>query len=58
LSSVPDPLQAAGRADCVVIITDHAGVDYPAIAKAASLVFDARNALHGASLPDGRVVRL
>jgi UDP-N-acetyl-D-glucosamine dehydrogenase len=58
LTSVPDPLQSAGRVDCVVIITDHAGVDYLAIAKAAPLVFDARNALQGASLPEGRVVRL
>jgi UDP-N-acetyl-D-mannosaminuronate dehydrogenase len=48
----------ASQVDCVVIVTDHAGVDYPAIAKAAPLVFDARNALQGASLPEGRVVRL
>jgi len=58
LTSVPDPLESASQVDCVVIITDHAGLDYPAIAKAAPLVFDARNALHGASLPEGRVVRL
>jgi UDP-N-acetyl-D-glucosamine dehydrogenase len=58
LSSVADPLRQAGLVDCVVIITDHAGLDYPAIAQAAPLVFDARNALRGAELPDGRVVRL
>ncbi len=58
LSSITDPLQAASKVDCVVIITDHAGIDYPAIAADAPLVFDARNALAGASLPEGRVVRL
>jgi UDP-N-acetyl-D-glucosamine dehydrogenase len=58
LDSVPDPLKQAAKVDCVVIVTDHAGVDYVAIAAAAPLVFDARNALRGASLPEGRVVRL
>jgi UDP-N-acetyl-D-mannosaminuronate dehydrogenase len=58
MHSVADPLKQAAKVDCVVIVTDHAGVDYPAIAAAAPLVFDARNALKGASLPEGRVVRL
>ena len=31
--------------DAVVIATDHDGVDYPAIARAARLVIDTRNAL-------------
>jgi len=58
LHSVADPLQAAKAADCVVIVTDHAGVDYPGIARAARLVFDARNALAGVEIADGRIIRL
>ena len=47
LSSVGDPLASAKDVDCVVIVTDHEGVDYEAISKAAKLVFDSRNALKG-----------
>ena len=47
LSSVGDPMEAAREADCVVIVTDHDGVDYEAISKAAQLVFDSRYALKG-----------
>jgi len=58
LLSVADPLQAAKATDCVVIVTDHAGVDYPGIAQAAALVFDARNALAGVNIGEGRIIRL
>jgi len=47
LTSVGDPLVAAQEVDCVVIVTDHEGVDYEAISNAAHLVFDSRNALKG-----------
>ena len=47
---------AAGAADCCVIVTDHDGVDYAAMAKAAQLVVDTRNALRG--VEDERIVRL
>ena len=47
LTSVDDPLAAAQDVDCVVIVTDHEGVDYEAISNAAQLVFDSRNALKG-----------
>ncbi len=47
LTSVSDPIAAAQEMDCVVIVTDHEGVDYQAISKAAQLVFDTRNALKG-----------
>jgi UDP-N-acetyl-D-glucosamine dehydrogenase len=50
-----DPLEAAQRADCVVIVTAHANVDYEAIADAARVVFDTRNVI--ARRP-GRVYRL
>jgi len=58
LRSVADPLQAAKASDCVVIVTDHGGVDYPGIARAAPLVFDARNALAGVEIAGGRIIRL
>jgi UDP-N-acetyl-D-glucosamine dehydrogenase len=35
------------RADCVVIVTDHTGVDYKMVVKLASLVVDTRNATRG-----------
>jgi len=47
LTSVDDPLASAKDVDCVVIVTDHEGVDYEAISNAAQLVFDSRNALKG-----------
>ena len=47
LTSVGDPLVAAQEVDCVVIVTDHEGVDYEAISNAAQLVFDSRNVLKG-----------
>jgi UDP-N-acetyl-D-glucosamine dehydrogenase len=47
LTSISDPIAAAQEADCVVIVTDHEGVDYEAIGRAAQLVFDTRNALKG-----------
>lgn len=56
LHSVDDPVEAAAGADCVVILTDHSSVDHGAIAAAAKLVFDARNALQGSKLE--QVVRL
>ena len=56
LVSVEDPVSAAGEADCVVIVTDHGGVDYAGIAEASQLVFDTRNALKG--VDGGTVVRL
>jgi UDP-N-acetyl-D-glucosamine dehydrogenase len=43
-----DPLAMASRADCVVIVTDHAGFDYPGIVRDARLIVDTRNALKAA----------
>jgi len=45
--------------DCVVIITDHAVFDFKPVLAKAALVFDARNALKGQSIPATcRVVKL
>lgn len=35
------------RSDCIVIVTDHSGVNYEAVMRRASLVVDTRNALRG-----------
>jgi UDP-N-acetyl-D-glucosamine dehydrogenase len=45
-------------ADCVLILTDHPGVDYRRIAETAALVVDTRGATYGLPLPPGRVVAL
>ena len=46
----------ASEADCVVVVTDHSGVDYAAIVDCARLIVDTRNALKKYSSP--KVVRL
>jgi UDP-N-acetyl-D-glucosamine dehydrogenase len=45
-------------ADCVLILTDHSCVDYPAVVRAARLVFDVRNATAGVQEGREKVVRL
>ena len=51
-----DPERAVAEADCVVIVTDHAGIDYARIAQEARLIVDTRNALKG--IVSDRIVRL
>jgi UDP-N-acetyl-D-glucosamine dehydrogenase len=51
-----DAVAASSDADCVVIVTDHAAFDYPAILDRAKLIVDTRNALK--SYPSPKVVRL
>ncbi len=54
-----DALEPQARlADCVVIVTDHAVVDYSALGKSAKVVFDTRNAMRDAVSPIARIVRL
>jgi UDP-N-acetyl-D-glucosamine dehydrogenase len=54
------PLDAAtlARADCVIVHTDHAAVDYERILEHARLVFDTRNATRDVKRGRARVVRL
>ena len=47
LEAAPAEEALAKGIDCAVIVTDHAGVDYAAIARRAPVVVDTRNALHG-----------
>jgi len=50
------PEEAAGDADCVVIVTDHSVFDYRALVERARLIVDTRNALKG--VVSKKIVRL
>jgi UDP-N-acetyl-D-glucosamine dehydrogenase len=54
--SAQDPIAMADQADCVVVVTDHSGVDYAAIVDRAKLIVDTRNALK--KHPSPKIVRL
>jgi UDP-N-acetyl-D-glucosamine dehydrogenase len=47
LSSIELTDEEIGAADCVVIVTNHSGVDYGRVIALAPLVVDTRNALNG-----------
>ena len=51
-----DLLESAAAADCVVVITDHTGFDYPALLDRSKLIVDTRNALK--KLKSDKIVRL
>ena len=53
------PLDAAGVStyDAVLIATDHDGIDYAALAGAARLVVDTRNALARAGVTGEHIVK-
>lgn len=50
--------EQVATADCVIILTDHAGVDYRRVVDQAALVVDARQATYGIPAPAGRVIAL
>lgn len=45
IRSVPLSKKELGSYDCVVIVTDHSGIDYQEVARHAALVVDTRNVL-------------
>src|SRR5687767_5276682 len=47
LTSITLTDDEVSKSDCVIIITDHSGIDYSRITKLAPLVVDTRNALNG-----------
>jgi UDP-N-acetyl-D-glucosamine dehydrogenase len=51
-----EPQGIAATADCIVIVTDHASFDYPALVKQAKLIVDTRNALK--DFDSAKIVRL
>jgi UDP-N-acetyl-D-glucosamine dehydrogenase len=58
MESVPEVIESASAADCVVIVTDHTMYDYQQILESAKLIIDTRNALGDGGRSDSRVVRL
>ena len=56
LHSIDALLEACAEVDCVVVTTDHSGIDWPGVVAAASLVVDTRNVSNGKVLPN--LVRL
>src|SRR3984893_8392114 len=54
--SAEDAVTMSGRADCVVVVTDHSSFDYEGIVRNAKLIVDTRNALK--NFASGKVVRL
>jgi UDP-N-acetyl-D-glucosamine dehydrogenase len=55
MESVPYSADRVAAADCVVVLTDHSGIDYEALASCARLVVDTRNAVRK---PTRNVVKL
>jgi UDP-N-acetyl-D-glucosamine dehydrogenase len=51
-------MQAAKKADAVVIITNHTVYDYQAIVETSAFVFDSRNATRHVTQGMEKVVRL
>lgn len=57
-ASVPLTSEEIERADCVVILADHAGIDYAWVVEHAALVFDTRNATGKLPSRPDKVIRL
>ena len=55
LESLP-VIPACAEADCVVLVTDHSGFDYAAIADRSRLIVDTRNAFRNFRRP--HIIRL
>ena len=55
LDSIELTEAAVAGQDAVVIVTDHKGVDYELIGRAAALVIDTRNAMARVDGRDGRI---
>jgi UDP-N-acetyl-D-glucosamine dehydrogenase len=58
LTSVPLTQTAVSQSDCVVIVTNHDGLDYDLVARHAPLIVDTRNATAGVSAPASLILRL
>jgi UDP-N-acetyl-D-glucosamine dehydrogenase len=58
LRSVPLDDDVVRSADCVLIVTDHGGVDYKRVVELAQVVVDTRNATHSVVGQQDKIVRL
>jgi UDP-N-acetyl-D-glucosamine dehydrogenase len=57
MQSVPLSAAALAGADCVVIVTNHAAIDWRSVATHARLVVDSRNAMRGLNGLGARIVK-
>jgi UDP-N-acetyl-D-glucosamine dehydrogenase len=57
MESVPLTAELLGRADAVVLVTDHADFDYPFIERHARLIVDTRNAFERAGVKSPKVTK-
>jgi UDP-N-acetyl-D-glucosamine dehydrogenase len=58
MASVELSDEALTSADCVVITTDHASLEYGRVASQARCIVDTRNALKGVPVEAGQVFKL
>ena len=60
LTSCPLTDDEVSGSDCIIIVTDHGGIDYSRVTKLAPLIVDTRNALNGDVRRDStaRIIRL
>jgi UDP-N-acetyl-D-glucosamine dehydrogenase len=58
LESVDLTADALNKADCVVIVTDHSGLDYQWIVNQAAIVVDSRNALKKVDTSHATVIKI
>jgi UDP-N-acetyl-D-glucosamine dehydrogenase len=58
MASVPLDDQRLAQADCVIIATDHTGIDYKRVVDLARLVVDTRNVTRGVAPYRNTIVRL
>ena len=60
LTSVPLTDEELSAADCLIIVTDHSGIDYKRVCSLAPLIVDTRNALNGEirGASKARIIRL
>ncbi len=56
-ASMPFETELVAAADAVLVVTDHAAIDWQAVADHASLVVDTRNVLASVAEPRARVVK-
>ncbi|RMH11823.1 MAG: nucleotide sugar dehydrogenase [Planctomycetota bacterium] len=57
LQSVPLTPEELRKTDCVLIVTDHDGVDYEMVGREARLVVDTRNAMAGVANPRAAIIK-
>jgi UDP-N-acetyl-D-glucosamine dehydrogenase len=58
VTHVPLTKEVLQAADCVIIATDHSGVDYTWVASEARLILDTRNVIQHAQTGQGKIVKL